>query len=287
MLPGTSSQGIAMQPTRNRTTRCSVLRSRRTSLTAAVLAMASITAAGVAPAHAGGAGGGRPGTLGQVTGTVRAHMDARGSGGGAPTPQPGDGRYVHGGYDGYGCPTCAPVMGGVVGGPYARGPVEPMELSLSLGLQSVVGSDAALSGAARVRLGGLAFEVEGAEYWERARTSGGPETIYMDIWSIRAAGRVLRLGQSELWIEGGLGGTGSNAFERITGTVIGAGLQHAVRKDISLRGGARYYVFDQDLTATEARADLGVSFLSVGYRVLTLGAGPALHGPGMGVHATF
>lgn len=287
MLPGTSSQGIAMQPTRIRATRFSARPPRQTSLMAVVIVMAGATTAG--PAHAGGEGGGRPGTLGQVTGAVREHMAARGGGGGGgdPTPRPGDSGYVHGGYDGYACPTCAPVMGGAVGGPYARGPVEPMELSLSLGLQSVVGSDAALSGAARVRLGGVAFELEGAEYWERARTAGDAETIYMDIWSIRAAGRVLRLGRSELWIEGGLCGTGSNVFERVTGTVIGAGLLHAVREDISLRGGARYYVFEEDLVATEARADLGVSFLSVGYRVLALGAGPALHGPGVGVQATF
>ncbi len=278
-----------MQPTRTRTSRFSARLQRQTALTAAVIIVAAIGSAGAGPAYAGGEGGGRPGTLGQVTGAVREHMDARGAGGGGggdPTPRPGDGGYFHGGYDGYVCPTCAPVMGGVVGGPYARGPAEPVEISLSLGLQSVVGSDAALSGAARVRLGGLAFELEGAEYWERARTAAA-ETIYMDIWSIRATGRVLRLGNSELWVEGGLCGAGSNVFDRVTGTVIGAGLLHALRQDISLRGGARYYVFEEDLVATEARADLGVSFLSVGYRVLELGAGPALHGPGVAVQATF
>jgi hypothetical protein len=278
-----------MQPTRTRTTRLSPRRSRRASL-AALIATAALAGAAAGSAHAGGEGG-RPGTLGQVTGGVREHMAAHGGGsgggGGDPTPRHGHDTYVYGGYDGYACPTCAPVMGGVVGGPSARAPMEPLELSLSLGLQSVVGSDAALSGAARVRLGGLAFELEGAEYWERARASGGPETIYMDIWSIRAAVRVLHLGRSELWLEGGLCGTGSNVFDRVAGTVVGAGVLHAVRKDVALRGGARYYVFDQDLSATEARADLGVSFLSVGYRVLTLGPGPALHGPGMGVQATF
>jgi hypothetical protein len=288
MLPGTTSQGIAMPPTRIRTTRFSTRLPRHTSLTAFAIAVAGLFTAGAGLAHAGGEGG-RPGALGQATGAVREHQAARGSGGGGGDPTPGtpDHGHFYGGYDGYVCPTCAPVMGGTVGAPHAHGPIEPMEISLSLGLQSVVDSDAALSAAARVRLGGLAFEVEGAEYWERARTAGGPDTIYMDIWSIRAAGRVLRLGRSELWIDGGLCGTGSNVFERVTGTVIGAGLLHAVRRDISLRGGARYYVFDEDLTATEARADLAVSFLSVGYRVLELGAGPALHGPGVGVHATF
>jgi hypothetical protein len=274
-----------MPLTRTRTSRLSAR--PQPALAAAALIMAAIAGAGAGQAYAGGEGGGRPGTLGQVTGAVREHMDARGAGGGGgdPTPRPGDRDYFYGSYDGYVCPTCAPVMGGAVGGPHVSGPAEPMEVSLSLGLQSVVGSDAALSGAARVRLGGFALELEGAEYWERART--GAETIYMDIWSIRVAGRVVRLGSSELWVEGGLCGTGSNVFDRVTGTVIGAGLLHALRQGVSLRGGARYYVFEEDLVATEARADLGVSFLSVGYRVLELGAGPALHGPGVAVQATF
>lgn len=262
---------------------------RRALLVAAGISLAAAAPTGTGVAHAGGESSARPGTLGQVTGAVREHMESHSSpGGGASTPPAGHGHWYNGGYDTQ-CPTCAPFVGASpVGGPSVRGPVEPVRVSLSLGLQSVEGSDAAVSGAARLRLGGLALAIEGAQYFERvAGGAGGDETIYMDIWSMRMAGRVLRLGAGELWIEGGMGGTGSSGFERISGTVIGAAFVHAPGSEISLRGGARYYVFEHDLQATEAHADFGVSFLSVGYRVLAFGVGPALHGPALGVHAEF
>ncbi|HWN71098.1 MAG TPA: hypothetical protein VNM90_25820 [Haliangium sp.] len=262
---------------------------RRVLLVVAGISLAAATAhTGVA--HAGGESNGRQGTLGQVTGAVREHIESRSSpGGGAPTSPGGHGHWYGGNYDTH-CPSCGPfVAASPVGGPSVRGPVEPVRVSLSLGLQSVEGSDAAVSGAAAVRMGGFALAIEGAQYFERVAggAAGSDETIYMDIWSMRMAGRVLRLGAGELWIEGGMGGTGSSGFERVSGTVIGAAFVHAPGREISLRGGARYYVFEHDLQATEAHADFGVSFLSVGYRVLAFGVGPALHGPGLGVHAEF
>lgn len=258
---------------------------RRLLLATAALAIAAAAIIPV-PAHAGGESSGRSGTLGQVTGAVREHIESATSpGGGAATPPDTHGHWYGGGYDTY-CPNCGPFVGtSAVGGPSVRGPVEPVHLSLSLGLQSVEGSDAAVSGAARLRLGGFALAMEGAQYFERV--PGNAEMITMDIWSMRLAGRVLRLGAGELWIEGGAAGTGSSEFERVGGTVIGAGFVHAPGRQITLRGGARYYVFEHDLHASEAHADFGVSFLSVGYRVLAFGVGPALHGPGLGVHAEF
>jgi hypothetical protein len=252
---------------------------------AAAVILAAIATVGVA--HAGGEGSARPGTLGQVTSAVRSDMDAHAPAGGGAA-QPGEhGHVSQGYYDSYHCPTCPPfVAGSVPGGPGMRGPAAPLRVSLALGLQAVEGSDAAVSGAARVHLGGLGLALEGTQYFERDRTGGG-ETIFMDIWSMRLAGRVLRLGHGELWVEGGMAGTGSSGFERVTGTVIGAGVVHAPSPTITLRGGARYYVFERDLHATEAHADIGVSFLSVGYRVLAFGVGPALHGPGFGVQAEF
>jgi hypothetical protein len=277
-----------MLRTRTGNDRCPAQVMRRVLLVAAGISLAAAATTGMEVAHAGGESSARPGTLGQVTGAVREHIEARSSpGGGASTQPGGHGHWYDGGYDTH-CPTCAPFVGtSPAGGPSMRGPVEPVHVSLSLGLQSVEGSDAALSGAARVRLGGFALAIEGAQYFERVAGSGGGETIFMDIWSMRMAGRVLRLGAGELWIEGGMGGTGSSGFERVSGTVIGAAFVHAPGRQISLRGGARYYVFEHDLHATEAHADFGVSFLSVGYRVLAFGVGPALHGPGLGVHAEF
>lgn len=257
----------------------------RLARAAAGVVLVAIATTGTRPAHAGGDRSTRSGTLGQVTTAVREHVEARSTPGGGASTRPGGGGAWYGDYDGY-CPTCAPyVAASPVGGPSVRGPVEPVHVSLSLGLQSVEGSDAAVSGAARLRLGGFALAVEGAQYFERV--SGAGETITMDIWSMRMAGRVLRLGAGELWVEGGMAGTGSSEFERVTGTVIGASFVHAPGRDLALRGGARYYVFEHDLSATEAHADFGVSFLSVGYRVLAFGVGPALHGPGLGLDVEF
>jgi hypothetical protein len=275
-----------MLRTRTGTERSPARSRRRVLLVAAGISLAAAAPTGTGVAHAGGESRGRQGTLGQVTGAVREHIESSSSpGGGAPDNPGGHGHWYGSGYDTH-CPTCGPFLAASpVGGPSVRGPVEPVRVSLSLGLQSVEGSDAAVSGAAAVRLGGFALAIEGAQYFERV--AGGDETIYMDIWSMRMAGRVLRLGAGELWIEGGMGGTGSTGFERVSGTVIGAGFVHTPGRQISLRGGARYYVFEHDLHATEAHADVGVSFLSVGYRVLAFGVGPALHGPGLGVHAEF
>jgi hypothetical protein len=277
---------MAMLRTRTGNDRSPGHATHRVWLVAAGVSLAAAAPTGMGIAHAGGESSGRPGTLGQVTGAVREHIESRSSPDGGAPANPGEhGHWYGGGYDTH-CPTCGPFVGtSSVAGPSMRGPREPVRLSLSLGLQSVEGSDAAVSGAAALRLGGFGLAIEGAQYFERV--AGGDETIYMDIWSMRMAGRVLRLGAGELWIEGGVGGTGSSEFERISGTVIGASFVHASGREISLRGGARYYVFEHDLSATEAHADFGVSFLSVGYRVLAFGVGPALHGPGLGVRAEF
>ena len=274
-----------MLRTRTGNDRCPAQALRSVLIMATGISLAAFTAIGVA--HAGGEGGARPGTLGQVTGAVRAHTEARSSPGRVDAPPPGDerGHWYGGGYDSH-CPTCGPFLGASpTGGPSTRGLAVPVQVSLSLGLQSVVGSDAALSGAARVSLGGFALALEGAQYVEGV--AGAGDAITMDIWSMRMAGRVLRLGAAELWIEGGMGGTGSSEYERMGGTVIGAAFVHTPGRHLSLRGGARSYVFEHDLQATETHAEFGVSFLSVGYRVLAFGVGPALHGPGVGVHARF
>jgi hypothetical protein len=276
---------MAMLRTRTGNDRCPAQVMLRALFAGILLAAAST---GIGEAHAGGEHGTRAGTLGQVTGAVREHVAAHASSGGGATTRPDEsGHWYGGGYDAS-CPTCGPFVTTSPSARSAPAPAEPVRVSLALGLQSVEGSDAAVSGLARVRLGGFALALEGAQYFERMAGAGGEvETIKMDIWSMRLAGRVLRLGAGELWIEGGMGGTGSSEFPRVSGTVIGAAFVHAPGGHIALRGGARYYAFEHDLRATEAHADFGVSFLSVGYRVLAFGVGPALHGPSVGVHAEF
>jgi hypothetical protein len=288
MLDTGPTRRMAMLRTRTGNDRCPAQVTPRALLVAAGIALAAATTATIDQAHAGGDRGARPGALGQVTGAVREHLATRSSpDGGASTRPDEHGHWYGGGYDVH-CPTCGPFMATGPAAASAPAPAEPVRVSLSLGLQSVTGSDAALSGTARVRMGGFALALEGAQYVERAAGSAGAtDAIYMDIWSMRLAGRVLRLGAGELWIEGGMGGTGSSEFERVSGTVVGASLVHAPGGNVTLRGGARYYAFEHDLHATEAHADFGVSFLSVGYRVLAFGVGPALHGPALGVHAEF
>lgn len=244
---------------------------------------AAAMAVGTAPAHADGkresALGAR--TLARTTSAVRSHTSAppASGGGGGTAPRPVRTGYVY--EDGYHCATCPPYVGGPT---WARGSTPPARLSVSLGMQSVEGSDGAVSAAVRLRSGGLGLAIEGAQYFERGLALDGSELVRMDVWALSASGRVLRVGDGELWVEGGLGGAGSTEFERLMGLVIGGAFTHPLGDRMKLRGGARYYVLEQETQIGEAYADFGVWFLSVGYRALRFNVGPPLHGPQVGVH---
>lgn len=268
------------------------MREHRSTVREAVLVALAVLAVGAGPgvARAGERSGPKSGTLSKVTRAVREHSSA-GARSGSRAPSSGNGsepshrrtdsiyrddpgRWYHT------CATCVPVAAG----PYASGaaaarpgPVPPTRLMLAVGLQSVEGSDGAARGGLHISKGGLGLSASMARYFERGPAMGG--AIFMDVWSVAAAGRLLHAGGSELWLHGGLGGTGSTEFEPLMGPVIGAALVHPLGGNLGLRGSVRHYVLEQDTRASEASAGIGVSFLSVGYRVLRFNVGPVLHGP--------
>jgi hypothetical protein len=254
--------------------------------------------AGIGDAWAESRSGSRAGTLSKTTSAVREHTDSHSrSGPGAPpsghAPESPRTEYIY--YDPHpswyrSCLTCVPA----VGGPYyaghmeaRHGPVPPTRLALSVGLQSVEGSE----GAARIDLqlakGSLGISASMSRYFERGAAMDGSGVVLMDVWAVTAAGRIVHAGESELWIHGGLGGTGSNEFESLMGPVIGSAIVHPLSRSIRLRGDLRYFVLEQATRASEASAGIGVSFLSVGYRAFRFHVGPMLHGPELALTLRF
>lgn len=232
----------------------------------------------------------RSGTLARTTSAVREHTTSRSgpsapsSGGSpdAPIPRPvHDDYYAGSGWYRGGCATCVPMVAGPYypGSAVRRGPVPPTRLTLEVGLQAVDGSDGAGRASAQLSRGVLGIAASAARYFEQAPAMDGTDMIFMDVWSVTIAGRLVRAADSELWVHGGLGGTGSTEFEHIMGPVVGASLVHPLGRSMWLQGSARYFVLEHETRASEVSAGLGVSFLSVGYRVFRFNVGPALHGP--------
>jgi hypothetical protein len=71
------------------------------------------------------------------------------------------------------------------------------------------------------------------------------------------------------------------------GPTVGAELEHMFTPSLRASGSARYYVLEHDMRASELRAAVGASFLSLGYRVFRFNVGPALRGPEVGVALRF
>lgn len=189
-------------------------------------------------------------------------------------------------YAGAYCSTCGPV-GRAEARPWQPVQVDPVRVALSLGVQSVKDSDGATMGSLRVTKGMLGASIAGTRYYENAPAMDGSNTIYMNVWSLSAMARVLRSGSTELWVSGGVGETSSNQFERMMGPTVGAELEYLLTPSLRVGGSARYYVLEHDMRASELRAAVGASFLSVGYRVFQFNVGPALRGPEVGVALRF
>jgi hypothetical protein len=188
--------------------------------------------------------------------------------------------YIAGAY----CSTCAPA-GRVEAQPWQPVQRDPMRVALSLGLQSVKDSDGATMGSLRITKGILGVAIAGTRYYEDAPVMGG--VIHMNVWSLSAVARLLRSGDTELWVSGGVGETSSNQFERIMGATVGAELEHVLTPSLRVGGSARYYALEHDMRASELRAAVSASFLSLGYRVFRFNVGPALRGPEVGLALRF
>lgn len=240
------------------------------------------------------AGGSRQGggALSQATGAVRSVVGpppSTGSGGGSSpsgsgyTPPP---TYTyHPEYGPASCVGCGPVVARPA--PASQGPVTPVRVSLGLGLHSVEDSDGALVGGVRATLGRFGVDFDGARYIERVPALDGSDSIHMNVWSLGAMLRAFGEGPTAIWLSGGVTGASSSEFQSMVGPVVGIELSHELTRDLVARAGARYLMFDQDMYASELRAAVRASFLSVGYRVFQFEVGPPLRGPEVGVALRF
>jgi hypothetical protein len=249
-----------------------------------------------AAARAERGSGSSGGALGQVTRAVSQSVSppaqpSGGSSGGTSSAEPYRPAHVYYEPDyrtphvaGAYCSTCGPA-GRSEAQPWQPVQRERLRVALSLGLQSVKDSDGATMGSLRITRGILGVGIAGTRYYEDVPAMD--ETIYMNVWSLSAVARLLRSGNTELWVSGGVGETSSNQFERIMGPTVGAELEHVLTSSLRVGGSARYYVLEHDMRASELRAAVSASFLSLGYRVFRFNVGPALRGPEFGLSLRF
>lgn len=259
---------------------------RRTPIAVAIAVTAMLSGPA---AFAGGdkeEGGG--GALSKVVGGIRERTGQQPAPAGAPSPQHGDNlndpppRHDHQSglviqpYWGYdqryvAAPYPTYVQGGAV--------------SLYAGIQSVADSDQSVSFALHSSYADWGVAIDDTRYFETNRTSAGMETIHLDVWSASVTHRVAQLGDDKttaVWVRGGLAGASADDLMvlGIAGTVeIAHNASSQVGVDASLRGLA----LEDGIRGLEARGGVAASVLRVGYRVLKLDVGPALHGPELGL----
>ncbi len=173
------------------------------------------------------------------------------------------------------------------------------KMELFLGAQSVKGSDHAGDVRVRIHQGPIGFGFTGTRYVESfagptAVAAGNTSVmqgagVSMDLWSFTLDTRVLRDGsdRTTVWLRGGITGASSTDFEQIFGPTLGVMMTHKLSRTLGLRGSARQYWFEYDVSAREYRAEITASVLSVGYRVLKFNVGDPLHGPTAGLQLAF
>jgi hypothetical protein len=264
---------------------------RRLLCSSAVLSLVCL----VDPALADSTRSGSGGALGQTTRAVdRATGGSSSTSGGSSSSSSSSDDSSSPDYDDdydYSQPYCATCTYAAPGPPpaYAHGPrgFSHTRLALELGLQSVHDSDGAGMIDARVMRHNLGFGFAGTRYFESGRAMDGSDTIYMNVWALTVALRGFDNGRTQVWLNGGMAGSGSNNFESLTGGTVGVELLHAVGSAIKLRGTARYFVLEQSMRASEVRAAISASYFSLGYRVFRFNVGVPLYGPEFGLSLGF
>jgi len=203
-----------------------------------------------------------------------------------------------GGYYGAGAGGYYGSRAAVGTGPHLRIKLKPT-LNLFVGMQSVKGSDYAGDLRVSVHQGPVGFGFSGSSYVERfggpmtlaagSTSVGQGEDVKMDLWSLTLNARLLRDRRNDtaLWLKGGVTGVSSTDFAQIFGPTVGVAMTHKLGEALGLRGSARQYWFEHDVSAREYRAEVTASHFSVGYRVLTFNVGEPLHGPTAGIRARF
>lgn len=264
---------------------------RRLLCSSAVLLLACPVVPALADSTRSGSGGALGRTTGAVERATSSSSSSSGSSGGSSSSSSSDNYSYDHDYD-YARPYCATCTYAAPGPPPAYGPGgrarSPVRVALDLGLQSVHDSDGAVMIDARVQRRNVGFGFAGTRYFERGQAMDGSDTIYMNVWALTVAFRGFDNGPTQLWLNGGLAGSSSNNFaESLTGGTVGVHLQHAVGRTIKLHGTARYFVLEQSMRASELKAAISASYLSLGYRVFRFNVGVPLYGPEFGLSLHF
>lgn len=183
------------------------------------------------------------------------------------------------------------VAGNAANHSHERG-VPPLEGTFYFGVQSVQGSNGAIAGSLKLRLGELGVGVSNTSYVETAEGADPTEmqsssTTRMDMLAFTLDGRILSTADTSVWLEGGIGSSRSTDFRALAGPLLGAAMEHKLVADVGIGVGARHFVLEQDVKATEVRLGFTASLLSLSYRVLQFNVGPALHGPEAGLALRF
>lgn len=172
----------------------------------------------------------------------------------------------------------------------------PGRLDLYVGAGAVVGSDRAALGEVRGSMGWLGLAASGIRYFDRVPATKGmpPSNVTLDLWALTVSGRLWRGrlldgsgGDTELWVDGGLGATGSNTFDTIYGAAFAVRAEQPLRRQVRVVGQLRYYGLEDDVSAVEGWAGLRAWFVSVGYRAVRFNVGPPIHGPEAGIAVRF
>lgn len=200
------------------------------------------------------------------------------------------------------CTSCASSTVVVASGAYAGGlgggsgaasePSPPIltgpgRLDLYAGAHSVVGSDGAVLGELRASKDWIGLGVSGIRYVEHVEEGKREDDVSLYLTAFTISGRVLRLGPTEVWLDGGMAVTGSSEYATILGTAWSVRGEHRLMADLGLLGQVRYYALEHDISAWEGWAGVRAWFLQAGYRALQFDVGPALHGPEAGVALRF
>jgi len=163
----------------------------------------------------------------------------------------------------------------------------PGRLDLYLGAHSVVGSDGAMLGELRASKDWLGLAVSGIRYVEHVDDGKREDNVSLYLTAFSISGRLFKHESTEMWLDGGLAVSGSSEYKPIVGSAWSLRGEHGLNPDLALRAQARYYVFEQGVSAMEAWGGVRAWFLQAGYRVLKFNVGPAMHGPEAGVALRF
>jgi hypothetical protein len=173
---------------------------------------------------------------------------------------------------------------------FHRGPppggTRPGTLDAYVGVQSVKDSNGSLSVELRASHGDFAIVGHDTSFWEEPGP-GAMETIRLDLWALGAGYRLVNKGDTTIWGEASLAGVNTVPDLQVFGAALGARLEHRIAGEIGVTAGARQYLFEHGIRATELQVGLQISVLRVSYRLVDFNVGPPLSGPEVGIGISF